>query len=369
MNPLQVEIVDRIRRAGPLPFAAFMQLALYDSRHGYYAGGAQRTGWRGHFLTSPELDPSFGSLWARGFREVWIEAGAPERFEVVEIGPGEGGFARSVLDAVDDEFRAALTYRLVERVAAARDRQRVMLEGARVEWTESVTELPEIPVGCIFANEILDNLPVHLVEMSEDAVMELCVGEEGGELMFVARAPSNPELADFLQRTGMRMRAGERGEVALAAESLIAHVTKRLGTGAVFFVDYGMTAEELSERGGSLVAYSSAGADTEVLERPGAKDITAHANWTSVMDALRRARLTVTPPIAQRDVLLALGARDLETSFKAAYETATSEGRGADAVAALSRRQALGALLDPGGLGGLQVVAGTRGIAAPAFLG
>lgn len=345
-----------------------MQLVLYDPRHGYYAGGAQRTGWRGHFLTSPELDPSFGALWARGFRDVWIESGAPERFEVVEIGPGEGSFARSVLDAVDDEFRAALTYRLVERVPAARNRQRARLEGERVEWTESVTELPDIGVGCIFANEILDNLPVHLVEVSEDTVMELCVGEEAGQLIFVTRPPSNPELADFLQRTEMTMRAGERGEVTLAAESLVAHVSKRLDSGAVFFVDYGLTAQELSERGGTLVAYSSAGADTDVLERPGEKDITAHANWTSIMDALRHERMTVTPPTAQRDVLLALGAKDLEATFKDDYLRAISEGRGADAVAALSRRQALGALLDPGGLGGLQVVAGFKAIERLAYL-
>ena len=368
MNHLQKEIVDRIKKSGPLPFAAFMQLALYDPRYGYYAGGAQRTGWRGHFLTFPELDPSFGALWARGFREVWIEAGAPESFEVVEIGPGEGGFARAVLDTIDDEFRTALTYRLVERVPAARDRQRALLEDARVEWTESITELPEIPAGCIFANEILDNLPVHVVEMSGKGVMEVCVGEERAELTFILRPPSNPELVDFLERTGMTLREGERVEVSLAAESLVAHVTKRLDIGAVFFVDYGMTAEALMARGGTLVAYSATGADSEVLERPGEKDITAHANWTSVMDALRRAHLPVTHPIAQRDILLALGAKDLERSFRTAFDTATSEGRGADAVAALSRRQALGALLDPAGLGGLEVVAGTKGITTPAFL-
>lgn len=369
MNPLQKEIVERIRRAGPLPFAAFMQIALYDSQHGYYSSGAQRTGWRGHFVTSPELDPSFGTLWERAFRATWVACGSPASFEVVEIGPGEGGFAQSVLDAAGDDFRAALTYRLVERTPAVRERQQERFKGEPgVVWTESVTELPEIPAGCVFANEILDNLPVHLVEMRDGAVAELCVGEEDGELVFVTRPPSNPELIAFLERTGTVLAEGERAEVTLAAESLIARVADRIGRGALFFVDYGMSAGDIVNSGGTVVAYSSSGADTQVLAAPGERDITAHANWTSAMGALTRAGTEPSGPQRQREVLLALGARDLNDDFKRGYESAISEGRGAEAVASLSRRQALGALLDPGGLGGLQVLAGTKGIPPPSFM-
>ncbi|MEA2516845.1 MAG: hypothetical protein QOG16_683 [Actinomycetota bacterium] len=369
MNPLHKEIIERIKSDGPLPFAAFMQIALYDSRHGYYSSGAQRTGWRGHFITSPELDPSFGILWAHAFHEIWIACGAPDRFEIVEIGPGEGGFANAVIGALDERFKEVLTYRLVERVAAVRDRQRELLgDGARLEWTDSITELPQIPAGCVFANEVLDNLPVHLVEIREGAPMEMMVNEADDELIFDARPPSNPELVAFLERNAMSLGEGERAEITLAAESLITRVGRLLGAGALLFVDYGMWAEDIAARGGSLVAYSSAGADTDVLASPGEKDITAHANWTSVTNAMRRSDLAPTAPVAQREVLLRLGARDLEASFRRGYDAAISEGHGAVALSFLSRRQALGALLDPGGLGNLQVLAGLRAIEPPAFL-
>jgi SAM-dependent MidA family methyltransferase len=369
MNPLQKQIAERIRSSGPLPFAAFMQIALYDSNHGYYSAGAQRTGWRGHFITSPELDPSFGTLWERAFRAVWVACGSPDAFEVVEIGPGEGSFAQAVLDAAGDDFRDVLTYRMVERTPAVRERQQERLGAtANVVWTESVTELPDIPFGCVFANEILDNLPIHLVEMRDGEVVELCVGEDEGELGFVTRPPSNPELLAFLERTGMGLSEGERAEATLAAESLISRVAGRLGAGAAVFVDYGMDAADIVRRGGTVVAYSSSGADTEVLAHPGERDITAHANWTSAESAMRRSGMTTHGPLGQRAVLLSLGARVLDASFKDDYETAISEARGADAVACISRRQALGALLDPGGLGGLQVLAGFKGIDTPAFL-
>lgn len=369
MNPLQKELVERIRTTGPLPFAAYMQIALYDSQYGYYSSGARRTGWRGHFITSPELDPSFGALWSNAFREVWIACGSPGEFEIVEIGPGEGGFAHAVLDAIDPEFAAAVTYRLVERVPTVRDRQRERLENrGRVVWSESITELPDIANGCVFANEVLDNLPVHLVEVRDGALNELCVEEEDGELVLVGREPSNPELLAFLERTGTKLAEGERMEVTLAGESLIARVAQRLGAGALVFVDYGLDAQEIARRGGTLVTYSASGADTDVLADPGDRDITAHANWTSTADALRRNGMTPTDRHTQRDVLIALGAKSLDGSFKQGYSEAISEGRGADAVASLSRRQALGALLDRGGLGGLQVMAGLKEISALSFL-
>ena len=361
MTALGDQIVWRIREHGPLPFAAYMQIALYDPRHGYYSSGRIRTGWSGHFVTSPELDPAFGALWARAFRSVWDGCGRPSGFEVIEIGPGEGGFARAVLEHSDTDFLAASTYRLVERVPEARARQRELLEhGWSLEWSDSVTTLPEISHGCVFANEVLDNLPVHLVETGEEGLVEVCVDEEDGELRFVTLPLSNPELERFTERTGTRPSPGTRVEVPLAAESLVGHLAGRLRSGAIYFVDYGAEGAELARRGGSLLAYSQGRVEEDVLGEPGEKDITSHANWSSVTAALDGHGFRVDGPRPQRDVLLELGARDLDARLKSDHSRAVSEGRGVDAVAALSRRQALAALLDPGGLGGLGVVAGFK---------
>jgi SAM-dependent MidA family methyltransferase len=159
-------------------------------------------------------------------------------------------------------------------------------------------------------------------------------------------------------------------EVPLAAESLARRAGSLLARGAVVLVDYGASAAELAARPtGSLVAYSAAGVDEDVLERPGEKDLTSHANWTSLAVALASAGLTVAGPRSQRDVLLDLGARALADDLKKSHADALAGGRGAEAVRALSRRQALGALTDPGGLGGLEVIAGLAGVAAPAWLG
>lgn len=363
-TPLEEILVARIRDSGPMPFAAFMALALYHPQHGYYTAGPARVGWRGHYLTSPELDPGYGQLWARGFADVWNRCGRPDRFEVIEIGPGEGSFAAAVLESVDGRFADALTYRLVERSPALRERQeRTLRDFPRVEWSPSITDVTPVSHACVFANEVLDNLPVHLVERTAQGLREVCVGLDGERLTFVDLEPSNPELERFLERCGVDLPEGHRAEIALAAESFVSRVAAMFETGCAIFVDYGSDAADLVSRPrGSVLAYSRSGIDEDVLDRVGSKDITAHANWTAVANACRRAGFEVNEPISQRSALESLGLHELHEELREAHGVALAEKRGADAVALISRRQALGALADPGGLGGLLTMVAGRGL-------
>ena len=110
------------------------------------------------------------------------------------------------------------------------------------------------------------------------------------------------------------------------------------------------------------MSYSDAGADDLVLDRPGEKDITSHANWDVVASTLRSEGFEVSGPTPQREVLHDLGLPDLEESLAQKQRDLTSEGRGSEALRALSRRQALGVLSDPDGLGGLEVLTGRKSV-------
>ena len=58
-------IRDEIRRDGPMTFARFMEIALYDPARGYYRSPEARPGRAGDFLTAPEASPIFGRTVAR----------------------------------------------------------------------------------------------------------------------------------------------------------------------------------------------------------------------------------------------------------------------------------------------------------------
>ena len=84
-------LVERIRAGGPIPFAAFMEAALYDPVGGFYAAGGRAGGRSGQFLTSPEVGPLFGAVLARALDAWWADAGRVEAAHgVVQRGLHEG---------------------------------------------------------------------------------------------------------------------------------------------------------------------------------------------------------------------------------------------------------------------------------------
>ena len=72
------ELRLRIRTTGPLPFAAFMRLALYHPLHGYYA--TRVPGHGADYRTSRSISPWFGRLVAQALGGVWEELGRPDPF-------------------------------------------------------------------------------------------------------------------------------------------------------------------------------------------------------------------------------------------------------------------------------------------------
>jgi len=82
-EPLAERIAARIRREGPISFADYMALALYDEDDGFFAtgGGAGRAGR--DFVTSPEVGTLFGVLVARHIDRAWHQLDEPDPFVVV----------------------------------------------------------------------------------------------------------------------------------------------------------------------------------------------------------------------------------------------------------------------------------------------
>jgi len=353
-SQLENVLKQLIAERGPLSFRDLMELALYHPEHGYYSSGAVRTGRAGHFITSAELDPSFGELWVQGLEQVWESCGRPDPFTIVEIGGGEGGFAAAVLEAAT----VPLSYRLVERVEEVEQRQRQRLSNfSCVSWGRTIDDVVAGSAHFVIAIEVLDNLPVHVIERVGGDLCEIYVDESLEE---VSDALSRPELESF----GSGLEEGERCEVGLDAIGMAIKMARLVGRGVACLIDYGYEGPGRQ----TLVSYTGAGPSSDLLAAPGERDITAHVNWDTLGSALRGEGLEVAGPALQAGVLKALGAAELDRRLRDSHAKGLAERKGAEAVRALSRRHALRAMLDEGGLGGLQVVTGYRGITMPHWL-
>src|SRR5476649_1034012 len=107
-------ISAEISARGPLTFARFMDLALYQPGLGYYSSGLATIGREGDFFTNVSVGPVFGKLLAGQFEEMWRRLDQPREFSIVEQGAHDGRLAGDILHSLTGEFAEAVQYWIIE---------------------------------------------------------------------------------------------------------------------------------------------------------------------------------------------------------------------------------------------------------------
>ncbi len=297
-------LIARIRARGPITFAEYMEAALFDPQDGYYTSRVA-LGFDGDYLTASDLGPHFARALARAFADLWMQLGRPAAWDLVEAGAGRGVFLRDVLVALERERAdAAKGARptIVEVSPRLREQQSTTLAGRDLRWASDARALAPVQ-GVIFANEVLDAFPVHVLVRTADGVR---------------------------------------------AEGWVASLGPALTSGYVVFVDYGGDENELLTRlgAGTLRGFSRHRLIMDPYAEPGARDLTASVNFTAIRRAAEGAGFVFAGRSTQRDALITLGIR--EPTARAATPI--------EQLRALGRRSAIDTLLDPNGFGAFEFV-------------
>lgn len=367
MNELEAAIVDHIGRAGPIGFDEYVGHALYAPGLGFYTGGGG-AGRRRDFLTSPEVGPLFGVVMAQALDTWWDELGRPDPYVVVEAGAGPGTLARTMLAAAP---RCSNSLRLV------------LVERAEVQWAThpaGVLSRPDLPVPgelgdgpvVVIANELLDNLPFGLVELTEVGWAEVTVGavvssdhnsggpgSAGSAGLVEALVPLEPRRAAWCRgKAGRQAPLGARMPVHAEAASWLDEAHTLAGPGRVVVLDYASTSRELAARPWTewVRTYAAHGRAGHPLDDPGTCDITVEV----AADQLA----SVQPPDLDTDQASFLRAHGIDQLAEAGARRwrQTGSAGGLAAIAGRSAVHEAAALCDPSGLGAFRVMewTGTR---------
>jgi len=348
---------ERITARGPMLASEWIEAALYDPSDGFYMTGG-RAGRGGDFLTAPEVGPLFGAVISRAVDLWWAEAGSPERFPVYEVGAGPGTLARAVMRARPQVAEAgALVWWAVEISPEQRARHP---EHARIR---SVTTPAEAfaaearvggagAVGVVIANELLDNLPFDIAELTADGWRLLLVGSDPDGSGFSTRpGPSDPAVDSVLRRLAPTASLGARLPWQARAHRWVADMTIAVPGGRVIALDYGGHTSELLSRGcGWLRTHVEHSGDAAWLDDPGDHDITADIDLDQLQLDHPAARLR-----SQADFLTGHGIHDLVEEGRRTWAERAHIGDLA-ALAARSRIREAEALCDLNGMGSFHVV-------------
>ena len=362
---------QRIKARGSITFADYMAACLYEPGLGYYTSPGRKVGAEGDFYTSSNVHRVFGRLLAREIVSMWHTMGRPANFQVVEVGAANGRLSADIMDAVaelEPALYATVTCRLIEAEPSLVESQRAMLSDhlPRLAWSspeELAAGTLEI-TGCLVTNELVDALPVHLVEMTTDGLREVMVTAEGGEFREELAFPSTPAIDAYLKRIGVTLSAGQRAEIHLAADRWLQGVARSLQRGFVITIDYGYQAEELyspMRKNGTLLCYYRHHVEEDPYIRVGRQDITTHVDFTSLVRCGEDAGLKTFWYGEQYRFLMAAGMME---------ELLALEARPAPEETRIKDRLALKKLMLPdGGMGDtFKVLVQGKGVDRPELL-
>jgi SAM-dependent MidA family methyltransferase len=317
-------------------FAEFVDDALFHPAWGYYSRGGVRFGEGGHYDTYPlALSPLFGRMVAQYAHRVWRRRGEPDRFEICELGAGNGQlcldallwvFERGRHEPSWQRFAKRSRYRIVERSPALIERQRARLGplADQVRWSRGdlsqarLRGMPFAEHGLIIANEVLDCLPHHKVvpQRHGPPAAAFVIAELGGRRLDRARLAAvlgrqrrprirfrelllpldrvsglaafldrhYPELANTPPRRYPPYFAAPRLEV------LQRNATRCYQRGEALWMDYGARREfhlSAPERRKLFAGPPRSGA--QLFDAPGEHDITFMVDFSVTADAARAA--------------------------------------------------------------------------------
>ncbi|XP_042329856.1 protein arginine methyltransferase NDUFAF7, mitochondrial isoform X3 [Sceloporus undulatus] len=262
MTPMLRHLAMKIKSTGPITVAEYMREALTNPAKGYYMQ-RDMLGERGDFITSPEISQIFGELIGIWFVSEWMANGKPNKFQLVELGPGRGSLTSDILRVFNQLSsllsKCDISVHLVEISPKLSEIQASVLTGEKTELQESclaymqgVTksglpifwyrDLNDVPVGFNFylAHEFLDALPIHKFQKTEKGWRELLIDidpEAPDKLQFVLAPSATPAAEAFIHDKESRDHVEVCPDAGVIIQKL-AHDIEKNGGGALI-IDYG----------------------------------------------------------------------------------------------------------------------------------
>jgi len=337
--------------AGSVPFALFMEKALYGEK-GYYRTLTSQRDYR----TSSHVSPAFGHCLASLLVDLWGTIRDRTQFDIVELGAGDLVLAHQVVAWLRHHRPTMLGrggYRAVDLALRG--------DAAFDEIASVVADVRRIPfreiVGAILSNELFDALPFHRVGRDGSDLYELHVDACGSVARYVRR-PLPVALSRFLESIGVALLDGQIADICPDAEDAYRGACEALKRGFLVTIDYGGRTPDLygpRRLEGTALAYRSHTVHADLLAEPGRQDITAHVDFDR-LEAVGAEAGLITLYRGRQSDLLRGRVREWLNRLEPSRLTPAD---------LFNARHGASELIAPAGLGRMCVLIQTRGIESP----
>ncbi len=302
MNNLEEFIKKKIKKEGPISLDRFMELCLYDKFFGYYSNN-NPLGTKGDYVTAPEISQMFGELIGLWLLQVWYDQNRPNKFNLVELGPGNGTLMKDILRAtsIDPRFEKSAKISLIEKSKVLKIKQTEKLISHKIFWSKSLKDIENLPLFVI-GNEFFDALPIKQFKKINNKWLEKCIYiNDKSKLDFLFKKNSKKTNTIDFPKSFKNGNIFERSFMSL---DYIKKVSKKIESygGVGLFVDYGY----YGHSGDSLQSIFNH-KFSNPLENLGKSDLSSNVNFKDLSKEASKKKVRVAKIKTQGEFLKSLG--------------------------------------------------------------
>ena len=274
------KLIHHIAQYGPISFDQYVERALYDPEHGFYA---KENNMKDHFITAPMmgtwLAQSLVSHWLRDSQQL-LQQG------ITEWGAGRGDLMFAVMMQLYEQGVTGVPYVCIERSAQQKKhiREKIQSLPKALQAQVSIESMPASVSGIVLANEFLDALPFKRFEIQAGQAFEQVITvEDEGMVLTTDSVPLDVPIDTS------HYPDGYQSEVLPAAEAWFKQQIKASHSCLWVIIDYGYLCDEYYHRQrytGTFQAFRHHKVVQDWLLKPGSCDLTAHVNFSSLIQQL-----------------------------------------------------------------------------------
>lgn len=291
--PIDSDIREIIKTDGHIKIDDMMRQVLSLNSGSYYRQ-TKDIGRKGDFITSPEISQLFGEILALWVIEKWENLGRPQKFALLELGPGQGTLMNDILNVTKlvPEFMAGVTIEMLDINSYFIKKQKNKLSPYidKITWRNNLKDLPTLPT-IVIANEFFDALPIKQYMKTKDRWYELVfITDPLDSRIKYDKIETHKNLQIQLLLDHPNAYDGAIIEESLESLEHIRYLAKHfnLYNGYALIIDYGYninSSERLRSQYNSTLQAIKEHQYSAIIDSLGEADLTAHVDFLALKQA------------------------------------------------------------------------------------
>ncbi len=313
--PIEADIRKLIKKQGHLKIDELMREVTSVHKESYYKH-TKNLGAGGDFITSPEVSQLFGETLALWAIEKWQQIGKPEKFALLELGPGQGKLMNDLLRTakIMPSFYKAVSVYLYDVNPHFIKKQEDILakHNKKITWIENLAMLPGMPT-IVIANEFFDALPIKQYKKTKNTWHEVTVKvNPSDQKLRYNKTSLSAALGTQLKADHINAKDGAYVEESIESMKTVRTICKHLkkNKGCCLFVDYGYNIEpdlRTSEQYRSTLQAIKDHKYADILNTLGEADLSAHVDFKALKKAAKQHGVKKGSYSMQKDFLAKYG--------------------------------------------------------------